>query len=75
MSLFVAPAPEASKMTPLAVLPSAAVPAAFVPMKLPRTRLLEEANSARMPSPPLPLMTLRSAAVVPPIWLEFEPLR
>ena len=48
-------------------LPMAAVPAAFVPIRLPWTRLPSLETS--MPSPLLPEITLPAAAPVPPIVL------
>ena len=58
---------EPKTATPELMLPSATVPLTSVPMKLPRTRLLLAFTpSMRTPCPPLPEMTLRSAAVVPP---------
>src|SRR5262245_3973124 len=56
--------------TPPTPLARAAQPAALRPMKLPSTTLfLVPAPSIETPLPPLPELTLRAAAVVPPIVL------
>ncbi len=53
--------------TPAVALPIAPVPAAFVPMKLPSTSLLSLRSMLTPTKPLLPEMTLRAAALVPPI--------
>ncbi len=57
-------------LTPLPALATAAVPAALLPMWLPRTRLpVAPAPVSTTPLQALPEITLRAAAAVPPIVL------
>ena len=60
---------------PLCELGRAAVPVALSPMKLPRTMFaVVEPSKIAMPSPAFPEITLRAAAVLPPMTLPEAPL-
>ena len=69
--------PPPPMRTPSPLLATALFPAAFVPMKLPWTKLSSAvAPLIRTPSVTFPEITFRAPAVVPPIVLwNAEPLR